>query len=129
MTESIIESTDNHDIDFENPLYLVFSYADAYIMEESHESKYFIFPLTKKKNVSEIYRKLRNEIKNQIKTINGGELTKYKKDFMKITLNSNDDDLPLGKVLSFSVLGIVVKSAFQNKNKCYPQIRIHECEY
>ena len=49
MIESIIESTENHDIDFENPLYLVFSDVDAYIMEESHESKYFIFPLTKKK--------------------------------------------------------------------------------
>ena len=129
MIESIIESTENHDIDFENPLYLVFSDVDAYIMEESQESKYFIFPLTKKKKVLEIYRKLRNEIKNQIKTINGGELTKYKKDFMKITVNSNDDDLPLGKVLSFAVLGIVVKSAFLNKNKYYPQIHIHECKY
>ena len=32
---------------------------------------------------------------------------------MKIRLDSYDDDLPLGKVLSFSVLNIVVKSVFK----------------
>ena len=48
---------------------------------------------------------------------------------MKITVNSNDDDLPLGKLLSFAVLGIFVKSAFLNKNKYYPQIHIHECKH
>ena len=76
-----------------------------------------------------IYKKLWSEIKKQIKAINGGESIKCKKDFMKIRLDSYDDDLPLGKVLIFSVLNIVVKSVFQNENKYYPQIHIHECEY
>ena len=35
---------------------------------------------------------------------------------MKIKLNSNDDDLPLGKILSFPVLRIVVKSVYQHDN-------------
>ena len=48
---------------------------------------------------------------------------------MKIRLDSNDDDLPLGKILSITILSIVVKSVFQNENKYYPQIYIHECEY
>ena len=48
---------------------------------------------------------------------------------MKIKLNSNDDDLRLDKILSFPILSIVIKSVFQNENKYYPQIHIHECEY
>ena len=48
---------------------------------------------------------------------------------MKIRLDSYDDDLPLGKVLCFSVLNIIVESVFQIKNKYYPQIHIHEFEY
>ena len=43
---------------------------------------------------------------------------------MKIILDPNDDDLPLGKVLSFPILIIVVKSVFQHENKYYPQIHI-----
>ena len=60
--------------------------------------------------------------------INSGESIKYK-DFMKIRLDSYDDDLTLDKRLSFSVLNIAVKSVFQNENKYYPRIHIHECEY
>ena len=76
------------------------------------------------------YAELFDEIKNQIEAINSGKPIKYKKDFMKIRLDSFDDDLPLGKILSFSVLNIVVKCVFQNKNKYYyPQIHIHKCEY
>ena len=48
---------------------------------------------------------------------------------MKIRFDSNYDDLPLGKILSFPILSIVVKSVFENENKYYPQIHIHECEY
>ena len=47
---------------------------------------------------------------------------------MKIMLDSYDD-LPLGKVLCFSVLNILCESFFQIENKYYPQIHIHECEY
>ena len=108
---------------------LTFSDIDAYIIEEGSENKYLVFPLTKKnKKVLEIYRKLWNEIKNQIETFNGGESIKCKKDFMRIRFDS-DDDLPLGKILSIPILSIVVKSVFQNENKYFPQINIHECEY
>ena len=89
-----------------------------------------IFALTKKnRKVLGIYKKLWNEIKKQIKAINSGESVKYKKDLMKISLNSYNQDLALGKLLGFSVLSIVVKSFFQNKNKYYPQIHINEREY
>ena len=95
-----------------NTLCFSFSDVDAYIIEESG-SKYLIFALTKKsKKVLKIYKKLWNEIKNQIKTINSGESVKYKKNPMTFKLNTNDDDIPLDKIFSFTVLSIAVKSVF-----------------
>ena len=68
-----------------------------------------IFALTKdNKEVLRKYTELWDEIKNLIEKINGGKPIKYKKDFMKIRFNSNDD-LPLGKILSIPILIIVVK--------------------
>ena len=82
----------------------------------------------------ELYKKLWSEIKkqigcNSIDSINSGECNsteslKYKKDLMKIRLDSYDDDLPLRKVLCFSVLNITMESVFQIKNKYYQQIHI-----
>ena len=48
---------------------------------------------------------------------------------MKIRLDSHDEDLPLGKVLSFFILKIVAKSVFENESNYSPQIHKHECEY
>ena len=81
----------------------------------------------------DVYKKLSNEIKKQLKATNGAESIKYKTDFIKIRLDLDDDDLPLRKVLSFSVLDIIVKSVFEDENKYYLQIHVHEyeneCEY
>ena len=124
-----MESINNQNIDSENTLCLVFNDVDAHIIEEGNENKYLVFGLTKNnKNVLGIYRKLWNKIKNQIKTINGGESIKCKKYFMNIRFDSNDD-FSLGKILSIPILSIVVKSVFRNENKYYPQVHIHECEY
>ena len=51
---------------------------------------WFLLLQTRAKKIKK-YTKLWDEIKNQIKTINGGKPTKYKKDFMKIRFESNDD--------------------------------------
>ena len=48
---------------------------------------------------------------------------------MRIRFDSNDDDLPLGKIFSIPILSIVIKSVFQHESKYYPQIHIHEYEY
>ena len=48
---------------------------------------------------------------------------------MKTRFDSDDDDLPLGKILSIPVLIIVIKFIFQHDNKYYPQIHVHKCEY
>ena len=55
-------------------------------------------------------------------------MTKYKKDFMKIKFNSNDD-LPMGKILSIPVCIIIVRSGFGKDGKYYPQVLLHECFY
>ena len=135
----MMQSINNQNIDNEVPLYLSFSDVDAYIIEENR-NKSLIFALAKNnKKVFELYKKLWSEIKKQIEcnsfeTINSGkcnsiELLEYKKDTTKIRLDSYDDDLPLGKVLCFSVLNIIAESVFQIKNKYYPQIHIHESQY
>ena len=57
------------------------------------------------RKVLEIYKKIWSEIKKLIKAINGGECNsiksiKYKKDPVKIRLDSYDD-LPLDKILCY----------------------------
>ena len=48
---------------------------------------------------------------------------------MKILLNPHDD-VPLNKILHFSVLNILCKSVFQIENKYYPQFQLRGvCEY
>ena len=51
-------------------------------------------------------------IKNEIKAINGGEENHYRKDYMKIKFNS-DDDLPLNKPLKFHEMTIIIRSVFE----------------
>ena len=62
----------------------------------------------KNKKILKKYTKVWYEVKNQIETINGGKPIKYKKDFMKFGLES-DDSLPLGKILNIPSMIIVVE--------------------
>ena len=62
-----------------------------------------------------------------IKTINGGKIGEYGKDFMKIKLNS-DDDLPLSTSLKFDTMTIIIRSVFEENGK-YPQVFLDECLY
>ena len=125
-----MQSINSQHIDIGIPLCFSFSDVDAYIIEENG-NKYLIFALTEKnKKVLELYKNLWSEIKKQIKAINVGESIKYKNAFMKIRLDSYDDDyLPLNKILCFSELGIIVESVFLIKNGYYPLIHINGCEY
>ena len=47
---------------------------------------------------------------------------------MKIKLSS-DDNLPLNKTLKLHNITIVIRSAFQEDNKYYPQVFLDECLY
>ena len=69
------------------------------------------------KNCTELW----DEIKNEIKIINGGKEGQYGKDFLKTKFDT-DDDLLLNKLLRFPTMTIVVRSVFEDDGKFYPQI-------
>ena len=56
-------------------------------------------------------------------TINDGKPGKYRKGFMKIKFNS-DDNLPLNKTLRFHNMIIIIKSVIEEDGKFYPQVFI-----
>ena len=72
------------------------------------------------------YADVWDRIKNEIKTINGGEVNNYEKDYMKIKFNS-DDDLPLKKPLKFHAVTIIIRSLFEEGGKLYPQVVLDGC--
>ena len=93
----MMESINNQNSDSESLLCLTCSDVDAYIIEESR-NKYLIFALTENiKKLLELCKKLWSEIKKQIKAMISGKSIKHKDDFMKIKLDSYDDNLPLAK--------------------------------
>ena len=66
-------------IDSAKSLSLVFNNVDGYI-EGDNGNKYLVFASTdKNEKVLKKYKKLWDEIKNQIETINGGKPIEYKK--------------------------------------------------
>ena len=117
----------------ENSLYFVFNNVDAYIgcnsTEESNENKYLTFTSTdKNKETLENYTELLDGIKDQFETLGSNKPIEYKKDFMKIKFES-DDDLPLCKMSSIPACIIVVRPVFQEGNNYYPHVYLHECLY
>ena len=91
-----------------NPLYLIINDVDGYI-EENDKNKYLSFASTdNNKEVLKKYRKLWDEVKCHIQTINDDEFGEYVKDYMKIKFYS-DDNLLLNEILKFSVLTFLKK--------------------
>ena len=88
-----------------NSLDLLVNHASRYI-EEKNGNKYLIFD-SKDEN-KELFKKCNdvwNGIKNKIEAVSSGECD-YKKDYMEIKINS-DDDLPLNKPLKFHMITII----------------------
>ena len=73
------------------------------------------------KALLENYADVWDGIKNEIKAINDSKKNDYEKDYMKIKFNS-DDDLPLNKSLKFNAVTIIIRSAFEEGGKLYPQV-------
>ena len=105
-----------------NPLYLQVNYPSGYI-EETNGNKYLIFDdsVNENREVLKKYTDVWNGIKNKIKAINKAKENDYKKDYMKIKFNS-DDDLPLNKQLKFHAMTIIIRSLFEEDGKFYPQV-------
>ena len=117
-----IDRTDN-DKDY---LYFFLDDVDGHI-EQNDLIKYLCFASTgKNKEVLKNYKKLWEETKRRIEVINDYEPMKYRKDFMKINFES-DNDLPLGKTFDTPDMIIVVASALGKNGKYHRQIFLHEC--
>ena len=69
-----------------------------------------------------------DEIKNEIKAINGGKENNYGKDYIKIKFNS-DDDLPLNKPLKFYLMNIIIRPVFEEDGELYPQVFLDDALY
>ena len=111
-----------------NPLYLIINDVDGYI-EQNDKNKYLSFASTNNnKEVLKKYIKLWDEVKYHIQTINDDEFDEYGKDYMKIKFDS-DDNLPLNKILKFSVLTIIIRHVFEKDGKYYPQTFLDDSLY
>ena len=60
-------------------------------------------------------------VKHEIKKINTGKETDYRKDYMKIRFAS-DDDLPLNEPLIFYEMHIFVRFVFKEDDKLYREL-------
>ena len=95
-----------------NPSYIIINEVNASFSEKTGD-KYLTFSAAdKNKNTLEKYTKFWDEIKYHIQTVNTDKSGKYKKDYIKVKFNS-DDDLPLNKILKLRILTTVVRSVFE----------------
>ena len=114
-------------IDGVNPLYLNITHSNGYI-EEKGVNKYLVFDSTdENKELLKKYDDAFNGIRDKIKKINSTDCD-YKKDYMKIKFNS-DDDLPLNKSLKFSLMTITITCVFEENGKLYPQVFLDDTLY
>ena len=119
---------DCENINSVNALYLRIIHASGYI-EEINVKKYLIFDSKDgNKELLKKYNNVFNEIRDELKTINGGKENDYEKDYMKIEFNS-DDNLPLNKPLKFNLMTITIRSVFEKDSKLYPQVLIDDTLY
>ena len=107
---------------------MIIGEVDGYI-EENNGNKYLTFASTdKNKKILEKYINLWDKIKYHIQRINADKSGEYKKDYIKIKFNS-DDDLPLNKIPKLHMLTIIVRSVFEEDGKYYLQVFLNECLY
>ena len=95
--------------------------------EKNNGNRYLILDSTdKNKKVLIKYTKLWDRIKYLIKTIKSSKEGEYRKDFMKIKFNS-DDNLPLNKTLKLHNMTIIIRFVFEEDSKYYSRVFLDEC--
>ena len=80
-----------------------------------------------KQRVNKKYNDVLNVIKYIIKKVSDSEFD-YKKDYMKINFNS-DDNLLSNKPLKFHLMTITIRWVFQEDGKLYPQVYLDDSLY
>ena len=125
---TILKIDDYESIYCVNPLYLHINHASGYT-EEKNGNKYLIFnSVDENKEVLKKYIDVWDGITYEIKTINGGKENDYRKDYMKIKFNS-DNDLSLNKPLKFHLMTIIIRCIFSEDGKLYPQLFLDDTLY
>ena len=110
-------------------MYLLVNHASGHIKEKKG-NKYLFFDgsVNENKTLLKKYANVWDGIKNEIKAVNGGEENNHGKDYMKVKSNS-DDDLSLNKRLKFHAVTVIIRSAFEEDGKLYPQVLLDGCLY
>ena len=108
-------------------MYLLINHANEYI-EEKGVNKYLIFHSTdENKELLKKYNDVWNGIRDKIKEISSNECD-YKKDYMKIKFNS-DDNVLLNKPLKFRNMAITTRSVFEEDGKLFLQVFLDDILY
>ena len=104
-------------------MYWTVSFVSAYILKKEGGNKYLILDnsLAKNKELLKKYTEFWDAVEKKIKTLNGSKGTDYRKDYIKVEFES-DDDLPLGELLVFYEMHIFVRFVFKEDNKLYPEL-------
>ena len=109
------------------PLYLVYNDLVVYFSCVDEKMFLVLVPTDRNERVLENYKKLWDEVKEEIRTIKGGiEPFEYEKDVMRIEFES-DNGLPLGKILNIPACVIIARSVFEDDGKFYPQVYLKHC--
>ena len=74
------------------------------------------------------YIDLWDAIKEQVELITGDKVTKYSKDFMKISFKTNDD-VPLNKIINNPVCVVSVSSFLKEDDEYRPQVLLRDYFY
>ena len=97
--------------------------------EGKNENKYLVLDdVNENKEVSKKHEEVREIIKRDIETINGGERIEYGKDLKKIRFESNDD-LPINSPMRLRLLTIIIRCVFSEGGKFYPQFFLDDALY
>ena len=80
-----------------------------------------------KKN-SEKYNEVISDLKSKIMSIEG-KIIVYDKNFDKIKFSSNETNLPLGKLIYFPTLTVVIRCFIKTGELFYPQAYLEDCYY
>ena len=108
------------------PLYWIVSFSSGYIKERGG-NEYLIFDnsLAENKDLLKKNTEFWDVVKHKIKKTNQGKETDYRKDYIKIKFES-DDDLSLNEPLIFYEMHIFVRFVFKEDDKLCPELFLDE---
>ena len=108
-----------------NQLYLIVNRVYR-IISEKNGTKYL--SIHKPENVLKKYEQVFPVIKQSIKRITGEEVI-YNNNFPKIEISTDDEQLPLKKLIYFPTLAIVIRYVFKQDGIFYPQVYLDDGLY